>query len=137
VSLVLDSSVALGWCFEDQHTPAIELVLRQVVDAGALVPQVWPLEVLNGLATAERRGRLDSSTRERLEGFLRELPVALDADTAVDAWTRTVPLAHRFGLTIYAAAYLELAQRQQLPLASIDESLRQAATALGLTVLGR
>jgi predicted nucleic acid-binding protein len=136
VSLVLDSSIALGWCFEDQHTPAIKLVLQQVVDTGALAPQIWPLEVLNGLATAERRGRLDTSTRERLEGFLRELPVALDDDTAPDAWTRTVPLAHRFNLTVYAAAYLELAQRQQLPLASVDESLRRAGTELGLTILG-
>jgi predicted nucleic acid-binding protein len=136
VSLVLDSSVALGWCFEDQHTPAIRLVLQQVVDAGALVPQLWPLEVLNGLAMAERRGRLDTPTRERLEGFLRELPVVLDDDTGPDAWTRTVPLAHRFQLTVYDAAYLELAQRQQLPLASIDESLRRAGTELGLTLLG-
>lgn len=136
MSLVLDSSVALGWCFEDQHTSAIRLVLQQVVDSGALVPQLWPLEVLNGLAMAERRGRLDTPTRERLEGFLRELPVALDDDTGPDAWTRTVPLAHRFQLTVYDAAYLELAQRQQLPLASIDESLRRAGTELGLTLLG-
>jgi predicted nucleic acid-binding protein len=133
---VLDSSVALGWCFEDQHTAAMKLVLQQVVEASALAPQLWPLEVLNGLAMAERRGRLDTPTRERLEGFLRELPVALDDDTGPDAWTRTVPLAHRFQLSVYAAAYLELAQRQQLPLASMDESLRRAGTELGLTVLG-
>jgi predicted nucleic acid-binding protein len=135
--LVLDSSVALSWCFEDERTPATAAVLQRVVDNGACAPSLWALEILNGLSTAERRGRVDQVTRERLENLLRELPVRLDADTAVVAWTRTASLAHRFRLTIYDASYLELAQREQLPLASLDRDLRTAGAALGLTLLGR
>jgi predicted nucleic acid-binding protein len=97
---------------------------------------LWPLEALNGLLVAERRGRLDASRRLRLAGFLRALPITLDVDTASQAWSETARLAERFGLSAYDAAYLELAQRRDLPLASLDRALRAAATVLGLTVLG-
>jgi predicted nucleic acid-binding protein len=136
VSFVLDNSVALTWCFEDERTPATTALLEQVGEAGALAPMLWPLEALNGLLVAERRGRLDASRRQRLAGFLRALPIRLDEETASHAWTVTVRLAERFHLSSYDAAYLELAQRHRLPLASLDRDLRAAATALGLTVLG-
>jgi predicted nucleic acid-binding protein len=85
---------------------------------------------------AERGGRIDASRRRRLAGFLYDLPISLDAETASQAWTRTVGLAERFALSAYDAAYLELAQRHRLPVATLDRGLRAAATALGLTVLG-
>jgi predicted nucleic acid-binding protein len=69
-------------------------------------------------------------------GFLRALPISLDDETASQAWTKTVSLAERFALSVYDAAYLELAQRHHLPLATLERDLRAAATALGLTVLG-
>jgi len=69
-------------------------------------------------------------------GFRRALPVKLDDETANRAWTETLGLAERFGLSAYDASYLELAQRHRLPLASLDQDLRAAATALGLHVLG-
>jgi predicted nucleic acid-binding protein len=136
VSFVLDNSVALTWCFEDERTPATTALLEQVGEFGAQAPMLWPLEALNGLLVAERRGRLDASRRQRLAGFLRALPITLDVDTASQAWTETARLAERFGLSAYDAAYLELAQRRDLPLASLDRALRAAATVLGLTVLG-
>lgn len=71
-----------------------------------------------------------------MAGFLRTLPISLDDETANQAWTATHSLAERFGLSTYDAAYLELAQRHRLPLASLDADLRAAATALGLPVLG-
>jgi antitoxin (DNA-binding transcriptional repressor) of toxin-antitoxin stability system len=78
VSLVIDNSVALAWCFEDEHTQPILDLLDRVTETGAVAPSLWPLEALNALLMAERRKRLDGKRRERLAGFLRSLPVALD-----------------------------------------------------------
>jgi predicted nucleic acid-binding protein len=136
MSLVLDSSVALTWCFEDEHTPATLDLLDQIVETGAMAPSLWPLEILNGLAMAERRGRLDAIRRRQLAGFLRDLPINLDPETASQAWTATALLAERYRLTLYDAAYLELAQRLDLPLATLDQELRVAGGTLGLTLLG-
>jgi len=66
VSFVLDNSVALTWCFEDERTPVTTALLERVGEVGALAPGLWPLEALNGLLIAERRGRLDSPQRRRL-----------------------------------------------------------------------
>jgi predicted nucleic acid-binding protein len=136
VSFVVDNSVALTWCFEDERTAATTALLERVGESGALAPGLWPLEALNGLLVAERLGRLDASRRRRLAGFLHALPINLDDETASQAWTATLGLAERFALSAYDAAYLELAQRHGLPLATLDQDLRKAATALGLTVLG-
>ena len=78
MSFVLDNSVALTWCFEDERTPATAALLERVGEAGALAPGLWPLEALNGLLVAERRGRMDTATRQRLAGFLHALPITLD-----------------------------------------------------------
>jgi predicted nucleic acid-binding protein len=136
VSFVLDNSVALTWCFEDERTPATTALLEQLTESGATAPMLWPLEALNGLLVAERRGRLNAEQRRVLAGFLRALPVKIDDETAGQAWTTTAELAERFGLSSYDAAYLELAKRRDLPLASLDRNLRNASVALGLTVLG-
>ena len=136
MTFVLDSSVALSWCFEDERTVATTALLDRVVEAGAVAPSLWPLEVLNGLAMAERRSRLDADRRQRLMGFLHSLPVTIDDETATHAWTATAQLAARFGLTLYDAAYLELAQRLGLPMATLDKALRTASAALGVALLG-
>lgn len=136
MSFVLDSSVSLAWCFEDERTDAADALLERVVDAGAMAPSLWPLEVLNALAMAERRGRIDADQRQRLVGLLRDLPVVIDVETASQAWAVTSPLAARHRLTVYDTAYLELAQRLGLPLATLDKELRAAGAALGVTLLG-
>jgi predicted nucleic acid-binding protein len=136
VSFVLDSSVSLTWCFDDERTDATDALLERVVESGAAAPALWPLEVLNALAMAERRGRIDSERRQRLAGFLHDLPVTIDDETASQAWTVASQLAARFRLTVYDAAYLELAQRLNLPLATLDQELRTAAAARGVTLLG-
>jgi len=133
--MVVDSSVALTWCFEDEQTPASLALLEAVVDVGATAPTLWPLEVLNALIMAERRRRLDAAQRQRLTGLLRDLPIVLDNETAAQAWSATVQLAERHRLTVYDAAYLELAQRRALPLASLDPELRAAATAAGVALV--
>ena len=136
MSFVLDNSVALTWCFEDERTPATTALLEQLTEAGATAPMLWPLEALNGLLVAERRGRLDTARRHALASFLRALPIRLDDETASQVWTATAELAERFQLSSYDAAYLELALRHDLPLASLDRDLRAAAVAVGLTILG-
>ncbi|MHB8744161.1 MAG: type II toxin-antitoxin system VapC family toxin [Sulfuricaulis sp.] len=136
MSFVVDNSVALAWCFEDEHTQPIIDLLDRVAETGAVAPSLWPLEALNGLLMAERRKRLDSKRRQRLAGFLRDLPVTLDTETADQAWTATIRLAERYRLTLYDAAYLELAQRRKLPLATLDEDLIKAGKVLGMTLLG-
>ena len=133
--MVVDSSVALTWCFEDEQTPASLALLEAVVEAGAVAPSLWPLEVLNALIMAERRQRVDAAQRQRLSGFLRDLPIALDDETAAQAWNATIQLAERHRLTVYDAAYLELAQRRDLPLASLDQELRAAAETAGVALV--
>lgn len=136
MSLVVDSSVALSWCFEDERTTTTKALLERVGETGAVVPQHWPAKVLNGLMMAERRQRIDATHRQRMAGFLRDLPVTLDPETTIQVWGATQHLAARFRLTVYDAIYLELARRRHLPLASLDRELCRAAAALGLPVLG-
>ena len=137
MSLVLDSSLALTWCFEDEHTPAALALLDRVSENGASAPALWPLEVLNGLLMAERRNRLSAEQRHQLAGFLSDLPVSLDPEMAPQAWGATARLAERYRLTVYDAAYLELAQRLDLPLATLDTELRIAAGNLEVPLLGK
>jgi predicted nucleic acid-binding protein len=136
VSFIVDSSVALSWCFEDERTPATKALLERVAETGALAPQHWPLEILNGLTMGERRGRIEPSKRQRLVDFLRDLPITLDTETAVQVWGPTQRLADRYRLTAYDAVYLELAQRRSLPLATLDRDLRSASSAVGVALLG-
>ena len=136
MSLVVDPSLALRWYFEDERTPAADALLDRVADQGATVPGLWRLEIVNGLRTAIRRKRIDMVFRDRAIAQLARLPITVDPDTDHYAWTTTLQLADRFGLTPYDAAYLELAQRRTLPLATLDESLRAAAPAVGVQLLG-
>lgn len=136
MSLVVDASIALAWCFEDEQTPEVMAVLDGVAETGAFAPALWPLEVLNGLFSAQRRRRLDREQRTTLAAFLRALPIRLDAGTAEAAWDATADLADRFGLTVYDAAYLEVSHRRELPLATLDRDLHRAAASLGVELLG-
>jgi predicted nucleic acid-binding protein len=135
IELVLDNSVALAWCFEDEQTPELLALLDPVTAAGAVAPMLWPLEAQNGLLMAERRKRLDAPKRAELSRLLRDLPIALYEETAGRAWTAAAEVAARFGLSVYDASYLELALRRSLPLATTDRDLRNAATASGVALL--
>ncbi len=137
MSLVLDASLTLSWYFEDERTPAIDAVLDDVVASSALVPSLWRIEVANGFQMAIRRNRIDGDFRDRAIRHLSLLPIEIDPETDTYAWTVTLRLSDRFGLTVYDAAYLELAQRRSLPLASIDKALSAAGRRLGIPILGR
>lgn len=127
MSLVLDSSATLAWHFEDERTEAIRTLLRKVVEEGATVPSLWRYEVANGLQMAVRRKRIDGAYRDRALANLEALGIRIDAESGINCWIATVQLADLHGLTIYDAAYLELARRRRLPLATLDRALAQAA----------
>ncbi|HET6607150.1 MAG TPA: type II toxin-antitoxin system VapC family toxin [Rhodopila sp.] len=136
MSVVIDASLTLTWYFDDETTPATEAVLDRVSEAGAVVPGLWRLEVANAFQSALRRKRIPRDYRDQSLTELTQLPITIDADTDTYAWTTTLRLAERFGLTIYDAAYLELAQRCRLPLATLDKELRKAAAGLDIALLG-
>jgi predicted nucleic acid-binding protein len=136
VTCVIDASITLSWHFEDERTKAADLVLDRVSDDGAVVPALWRLEVANGFRTAIRKKRIAASFRDEALLMLASLSIALDPDTGAQSWTGTLALADRFDLTPYDAAYLELAHRRALPIATLDCDLRSAARALGLVLLG-
>lgn len=135
MSFVIDNSVALAWCFQDEQTKPIMALLEQVTETGAMAPQLWPIEAINGLLTAERRGRISAIDRSRLIGFLQALPIMVDDETASNAWLATTQLAANHRLTAYDATYLELALRTALPLATTDRILIAAAQNAGVVVL--
>ncbi len=136
MSLVIDASLTVSWYFDDETTPATEALLDRVAEAGAIVPMLWRLEVANAFQSAIRRKRISALYRDQSLGELTQMPITIDTDTNAYAWTTTLRLAERFALTTYDSAYLELAQRRGLPLATLDTELREAAAALGVTHLG-
>jgi predicted nucleic acid-binding protein len=136
VSLVVDSSITLAWVYSNETTPAIENVLHLVSEKGAWVPSLWRLEVANILEVGVRRGRTDGAFRDAVLADLALLPISIDSETDRHAWGATARLASRNRLTLYDAAYLEVAQRRRLPLATLDGELRVAATAEGVALLG-
>ena len=130
---VLDASIAAFWAFEDENHPAAALALERIRTDEVLVPGIWWFEVRNTLVVNERRGRLsEADTAIFLRGLSR-LGVTIDRtpeESAVLALART----HR--LSFYDASYLELAQREGLPLVTLDHDLRKAARAAGTALLG-
>lgn len=136
MSLVLDSSVTLASVYPDETTPAVLEVFAQVIATGAWVPSLWRLEVANVLMVGVRRGRTDAAFRDSALRDLALLPIRSDSETDAHAWSETLRLADMHRLTLYDAAYLELALRRTLPLATLDADLRVAATAEGLPLLG-
>src|ERR1700687_502439 len=134
--LVLDSSATLAWIYGGETTEAIRRVFDAIADNGALVPALWRLEVANTLTMAVRKRRIDPDFCRAALADLALLDITTDQQTDSYAWTDTVNLADHFNLTVYDAAYLELARRRMLPLATLDQELRTAATAIGVTVLG-
>jgi predicted nucleic acid-binding protein len=136
-TLVLDCSVAVAWCFSDESTPETSRILDRMAAEAALVPGQWFLEVANVLAMAERRKRISPEDSTQFVQLLSLLDIQVDEEVSGRAFDHLLPLCRSQGLTSYDAAYLDLALRCELPLASLDDALRQAATNLGVKVLGR
>lgn len=133
MSVVLDGSVALAWCFEDEATAEIDALFERIAGHGAYVPSIWRLEVANGLQTAVRRRRIDGAYRDLALSRLMAQRVTVDDETDRHAWSATVRLAELHALSVYDASYLELALRLTAPLATVDKALAAAAERVGLS----
>jgi predicted nucleic acid-binding protein len=135
MAFVLDASVALAWVLPDEDSPKAAALLPRLVEEGAVVPQLWPLEIANVLLVASRRGRLTLVDTQRVAADLHALPIEVDQETHRRAFGAVLELATRHGLSVYDAAYLELAQRRRLPLATFDARLRAACEAAGIAII--
>jgi len=131
---VLDNSVVSGWYLADQSTAHTEAVAVLLEDDQAWVPAIWELELSNVLRTACLRQKLDAQRAQQVLARIAQLPIEVDRHAVPRS--ELLALSLRFGLSSYDAAYLELALRRQLPLASKDEVLMSAARAAGVGVVG-
>lgn len=133
MSLVLDCSVAMSWCFEEEASDHADRVLDALEEGEAFVPSVWPLEVANVLVVAERRGRLKVGESARFLELLQSLPIFVEEVSLPRATGAVLSLARELDLSVYDASYLELAMRSGVALATHDQALAKAADAAGVT----
>lgn len=135
MTLVIDASVALTWCFEDERRPETDAIGQRVLFETAVVPSLFHLEIANILLVAERRKRITWAEAERRIERMERMQLAVDDETIAQAWGVITDLARSEGLTTYDAAYLELALRLGMPLATLDKDLAAAARRRGVEVL--
>lgn len=132
---VLDGSATIAWALDEDPSPSPELLLRLADQETAIVPVHWILEVTNALRSAVRSRRLAPSDPAQVLDRIRNQPIEIDPDTITRAWRDIPALAERHELTTYDAAYLELAMRLELPLATLDEELAVAARAANVPLV--
>ena len=131
---VLDCSVTMAWCFDDEATPYTDGIRDSLATVAAVVPTIWPLEVANATLVGERRKRLDEARSRRFITLLEFLPIAVDDESSSHAFSDISHLARTYQLSAYEAAYLELAIRRGLPLACLDGKRKAAAIAAGVSL---
>jgi predicted nucleic acid-binding protein len=135
MDFVLDASVTLAWLLPDETSKMADELIGRLDKATAFVPAVWPLEIGNVLIIATRRGRMAQQEAHRLLDTLQILPVEVDQAPPGRMIERVIDMANEHGLTAYDAAYLELAERHDLPLATLDKRLAAAAKAQHVRLL--
>jgi len=131
---VLDTSVAVAWCFEDETSQYSEAVLEILAAGQALVPSIWPLEIVNVLVHAERQKRLTRAGVSRFLGILGGFSITIDTGGTSRAFDQILSVARDYRISAYDAAYLELAMHEGLALATLDRDLRRAALSAGLAI---
>jgi predicted nucleic acid-binding protein len=129
---VLDGSITLAWFFEDEADDYADAVEDSLTTTTAHVPSLWRLEVANAVLVGERRKRTTEAKVTQFLTLLKRLPILTDAETESRAWQETLMLARMHELSVYDAAYLELALRRGFPLASNDARLKGAAQTVGV-----
>ena len=135
-AFVVDCSVALTWLFANEATGKTAELLRRLAVETALVPASFYIEVANVIALAERKGRITAADAAVFIQSLHKLGIEQNADAPSRAFTHLLPLCRVHSLTAYDAIYLDLAMREGLPLATLDEPLRKAARKSGVKLLG-
>ena len=123
MSVVVDSSIALAWYLPDESNTKADAVLERTAVYGAAVPFLFGIEFANALLIAERRKRISAAFRREAVGKLAAIPLAHDLEGHGNVWSKCTDFAEAFTLTVYDAAYLELARRLAVPLATLDRRL--------------
>jgi len=131
---VLDTSVVMAWCFEDEANEYADSILECLAEKSALAPAIWPLEVGNVLVVAERRERIIKAESLQFLELLRQLPIEVELTSEQRMFDAVLSLAREHSLSTYDAAYLDLALQTDLKLATLDRSLREAANRSGVTL---
>jgi predicted nucleic acid-binding protein len=132
MSFVLDASVSAVWALSDESSPLAEVAANRLKTEIALVPHIWWYEVRNLLVVSERRKRMNPRDTTQFLDLLSSFPIQIDP---VEDEQATLRLARQYRLSFYDAAYLAVAQRNQLPIATLDKTLEAAALAAGIPLL--
>lgn len=132
---VIDASVALAWCFDDEATAATQALLDRFAHEQAEVPSLWHLELANALVLSERKRRITSARTSEFVALITALPIVVDQETSSRALVAVLDLARSERLSAYDASYLELAMRRGVPLATKDSDLAKAAGRVGTILL--
>jgi predicted nucleic acid-binding protein len=135
MAFVLDASVALAWCFSDEATPQTTALLESLESKKAIVPAIWPLEIGNILLSAQRRKRISYADVSQYLELFSNINIQIEFESMHRYFHEILSLAHAENLTTYDAAYLELAMRSGLPLATKDHQLSQASLRVGVKLL--
>ena len=135
MTFVLDASVSLSWCLDDERSPATEQILERLAGTAAIVPAIWPFEVANGLRDAELRGRIAMIDVVRSILLLKSLPIEVEPADTASVLDECVAIARRLELSVFDAAYVSLAMARRLPLATSDERLRRVAAGAGVELV--
>ena len=132
---VIDNSVVMSWCFKDEANQYADAVLQKLATGRAMVPAIWPLEVVNVLLVAERKERLKQSASVHFLSLLLELPIAVEPDWPLTSMPDLLSLGRNLELSSYDLSYLDLAMRKGCPLATLDQKLLEAAGMVGVPML--
>ena len=135
MAFVLDCSVTLSWLLPDERGAATDALVAELQRTTAVAPAIWPYEVANALLVAQRRARIGDNDLIRVRRALAVLPIEVEAAASDHILSAVCDLGRRLDITSYDAAYVELAARRRLPLATLDVPLRNACAALKVEVL--
>ncbi|MFO7840290.1 MAG: type II toxin-antitoxin system VapC family toxin [Desulfosalsimonadaceae bacterium] len=134
-SFVIDNSVVMAWCFGDEASAYADAVLEQLSESTALVPAIWPLEVVNVLLVAERKKRIKFADSVRFLSLLSALPIVVEHQGQKAMMKELLSLGRNSDLSAYDTAYLALAMRENWPVATLDKRLLEAAKKLDIPIL--
>jgi predicted nucleic acid-binding protein len=137
VSFVIDASFVISWLFPDEGGPHVEKVVLGLLQSGAYAPAHWHVEVSNAVAVSRRRGRFNPVFRDGIVSRFLALPVMTDSAVPASIYPAVIQCAEAHSLSAYDAAYLELARRMKVPLATLDKALAQAAKVEGVSLIGQ
>ena len=133
-TFVLDNSVVMSWCFKDETNRYADAVLDKLSEAKAIVPSIWPLEVVNVLLVAERNKRLQQAASVRFITLLLQLPIEVEQEGPEKMMRELLALARSTNLSSYDASYLDLAMRKNCPIATLDKRIRDAAKDVSVAI---